>query len=244
MRTLSRYSLIGACLDGSHSALAATLRSRRKTRQNIRRGRSISSSASRPAAATTSSRGSSGRNCRKAWASPSSSKTSRAAARSSRPNMSPSRRPTATRCWSAPAAWRSIRPSTPNCPTTRSSDFVAVSELGSFPLILIVNAASPIKSVAELVAYAKANPDKTNYASSSASFQLVTELFKQKTGAPMQVIPYKSANEFGDGGGLGPGDHDHRGRRPGVGQVKSGTGARARGRGAQADGGLAGRSDA
>ena len=32
-------------------------------------------------------------------------------------------------------------------------------------------------------------------ASSSASFQLVTELFKQKTGAPMQVIPYKSANE-------------------------------------------------
>jgi tripartite-type tricarboxylate transporter receptor subunit TctC len=75
------------------------------------------------------------------------------------------------------------------------NDFVAVSELGSFPLIMIVNASSPIKSVAELVSYAKANPDKTNYASSSASFQLVTELFKQKTGAPMQVIPYKSANE-------------------------------------------------
>ena len=74
-------------------------------------------------------------------------------------------------------------------------DFVAISELASFPLILIVNPSSPIKSVAELVAYAKANPDKTNYASSSASFQLVTELFKQKTGAPMQVIPYKSANE-------------------------------------------------
>src|ERR1700676_925304 len=74
-------------------------------------------------------------------------------------------------------------------------DFVAVSELASFPLILIVNPASPIKSVAELVAHAKANPDKMNYASSSASFQLVTELFKQKTGAPMQVIPYKSANE-------------------------------------------------
>src|SRR6476469_341747 len=74
-------------------------------------------------------------------------------------------------------------------------DFVAVSELASFPLIMIVNGASPIKSVAELVTYAKANPDKMNYASSSASFQLVTELFKQKTGAPMQVIPYKSANE-------------------------------------------------
>jgi tripartite-type tricarboxylate transporter receptor subunit TctC len=71
-------------------------------------------------------------------------------------------------------------------------DFVAVSELGSFPLIMIVNASSPIKSVAELVAYAKANPDKMNYASSSASFQLVTELFKQKTGAPMQVIPTRA----------------------------------------------------
>jgi tripartite-type tricarboxylate transporter receptor subunit TctC len=75
------------------------------------------------------------------------------------------------------------------------NDFVAVSELGSFPLIMIVAASSPIKSVGELVTYAKANPDNMNYASSSASFQLVTELFKQKTGAPMQVIPYKSANE-------------------------------------------------
>ena len=74
-------------------------------------------------------------------------------------------------------------------------DFVAISELASFPLILIVNASSPIKSVAELVAYAKANPDKTNYASSSAAFQLTTELFKLKTGAPMQVIPYKGTND-------------------------------------------------
>jgi tripartite-type tricarboxylate transporter receptor subunit TctC len=74
-------------------------------------------------------------------------------------------------------------------------DFTPVSELGSFPLILIVNASSPIKTVADLVAYAKANPDKTNYASSSAAFQLATELFKQKTGAPMQLIPYKGTGD-------------------------------------------------
>jgi len=74
-------------------------------------------------------------------------------------------------------------------------DFVAISEIASFPLVMVVNASSPIKSVADLVAYAKANPDKTNYASSSAAFQLATELFKQKTGAPMQVIPYKGAND-------------------------------------------------
>jgi tripartite-type tricarboxylate transporter receptor subunit TctC len=74
-------------------------------------------------------------------------------------------------------------------------DFIPISELGSFPLILIVNASSPFKSVAELVAYAKANPDKANYSSASTAFQLATELFKQKTGAPMLAIPYKSANE-------------------------------------------------
>ncbi len=74
-------------------------------------------------------------------------------------------------------------------------DFAPVSELGSFPLILIVNAASPFKSLADLVAYAKANPDKANYSSSSAAFQLATELFKQKTGVPMQMIPYKGAND-------------------------------------------------
>lgn len=74
-------------------------------------------------------------------------------------------------------------------------DFVPVSELAAFPLILIVNASSPFKSLADLVAYAKANPDKANYSSSSAAFQLATELFKQKTGAPMQMIPYKGAND-------------------------------------------------
>ncbi len=74
-------------------------------------------------------------------------------------------------------------------------DFVPVSELGSFPLILIVNAASPIKSVTDLIAFAKAHPKDANYASSSAAFQLVTELFKQKTGAPMQEIPYRGAND-------------------------------------------------
>src|SRR6202012_2107299 len=72
-------------------------------------------------------------------------------------------------------------------------DFVPLSELGSFPLILVVGMSSPYKSVADLVAYAKANPDKANYSSASTAFQVATELFKQKTGAPMQEIPYKGA---------------------------------------------------
>jgi tripartite-type tricarboxylate transporter receptor subunit TctC len=74
-------------------------------------------------------------------------------------------------------------------------DFVPITELGSFPLILIVNANSQIKSIPDLIAFAKAHPKDANYSSSSAAFQLVTELFKQKTGAPLQEIPYKGAND-------------------------------------------------
>src|SRR5437868_9296278 len=41
----------------------------------------------------------------------------------------------------------------------------------------------------------KANPDKSNYATSSPAFTIATELFKLKTGAPGQPIPYKSSGE-------------------------------------------------
>jgi tripartite-type tricarboxylate transporter receptor subunit TctC len=75
-------------------------------------------------------------------------------------------------------------------------DFAPVSIIASFPLLVCVGAAAPVKSVAELVAYAKANPTKANYASSSAAFQLVTELFKMRTGAPLEHIPYKSSGEM------------------------------------------------
>jgi tripartite-type tricarboxylate transporter receptor subunit TctC len=74
-------------------------------------------------------------------------------------------------------------------------DFAPISMIASFPLLLTVNAAAPARTVAELVAYAKANPAKANYASSSAAFQLATELFKMKSGAPMVPIPYRSSNE-------------------------------------------------
>src|SRR5262249_46627976 len=81
-------------------------------------------------------------------------------------------------------------------PYDTARDFVAISELASFPLVMVVNATSPFKSVAELVAYAKANADKMNYSSSSATFQLVTELFKQKTGAPILFFKQKTAYEM------------------------------------------------
>jgi tripartite-type tricarboxylate transporter receptor subunit TctC len=74
-------------------------------------------------------------------------------------------------------------------------DFTPVSMIASFPLLLTVNASAPARTVAELVAYAKANPAKANYASASASFQLATELFKMRTGAPLEHIAYKGSGE-------------------------------------------------
>jgi tripartite-type tricarboxylate transporter receptor subunit TctC len=74
-------------------------------------------------------------------------------------------------------------------------DFSHIGLVASFPLVLLVNNALPIRNVAELVAYAKANPDKANYAEPSVAFQIVMENLKLKTGAPLQLIPYKSSME-------------------------------------------------
>src|SRR5262245_19572562 len=74
-------------------------------------------------------------------------------------------------------------------------DFVPISMIASFPLIMIVGADHSAKSVKELVAWAKANPDKASYATSSPAFTLATELFKLKSGAPIIPIPYRSGNE-------------------------------------------------
>jgi tripartite-type tricarboxylate transporter receptor subunit TctC len=74
-------------------------------------------------------------------------------------------------------------------------DFVPISMIGSFPLIMVVNPALPIRSVKDLVDYAKANPDKANYGASAAPFQLASELLNLRTGARFAYIPYKGSNE-------------------------------------------------
>src|SRR5205814_1346594 len=77
---------------------------------------------------------------------------------------------------------------------TRS--FVPLTMIANFPLILAIPANHPAKDVKELVAWAKANPDKSNYASTSPAFIIATELLKLKSGMPGQMIPYKSSNEM------------------------------------------------
>src|SRR5689334_563864 len=74
-------------------------------------------------------------------------------------------------------------------------DFAPISMICDFPLIVTVDAALPIHDIKGLVAYVKANPGKSNYASSAGIFQIATELFKQKTGTAIEMIPYKSSGE-------------------------------------------------
>jgi tripartite-type tricarboxylate transporter receptor subunit TctC len=72
-------------------------------------------------------------------------------------------------------------------------DLAPVSMVGSFPLILVVQASGPHRSVKELAAYTKANPSKSNYGASAASFRLATELLKTKAGISAEHIPYKGS---------------------------------------------------
>jgi tripartite-type tricarboxylate transporter receptor subunit TctC len=74
-------------------------------------------------------------------------------------------------------------------------DFVPVSLLAEFPLLLAVGAEQPIKSVRELVEYGRAHPELANYASSATPFQLAAELFNQRTGSKFQHIPYRGSGD-------------------------------------------------
>ncbi len=72
-------------------------------------------------------------------------------------------------------------------------DFAPVANLLSAPQVLVVRPTLPVKSLKELVAYAKANPNKLNYASSgNGSLQHVsTELLNQMAGIQITHVPYK-----------------------------------------------------
>jgi tripartite-type tricarboxylate transporter receptor subunit TctC len=74
-------------------------------------------------------------------------------------------------------------------------DFAPISMICSFPLLLVVDPKLPVKSVKELIDYAKANPGKSNYASSAGIFQIASEMFKQRTGTKIEMISYKGSGE-------------------------------------------------
>jgi tripartite-type tricarboxylate transporter receptor subunit TctC len=72
-------------------------------------------------------------------------------------------------------------------------DFAPVANVLSAPQVVVVRPDLPINSLKELVAYAKANPGKLNYASSGNGSlqQVATELLNQMAGTQITHIPYK-----------------------------------------------------
>ena len=77
-----------------------------------------------------------------------------------------------------------------------TKSFRPLTMIADFPLIMVSPVQNPAKTVAELVAYAKANPDKSNYGTTSPAFTISTELLKLKTGMPGVGIPLKSSAEM------------------------------------------------
>jgi tripartite-type tricarboxylate transporter receptor subunit TctC len=84
----------------------------------------------------------------------------------------------------------------PHPPYDPLKDFVGIYILCNTPTSIVVHASVPARNLAELIAYAKANPGKLSYGSAGAGTltNLAGELFKQLIGAPDIVhIPYKGA---------------------------------------------------
>ena len=83
----------------------------------------------------------------------------------------------------------------PSLPYNTRKDFAPVSLVATLPLLVAAPLSTPVNTIPELIAYAKANPDKLSYASAGNgnTSHLAVELFKSKTGTQMVHIPYKGS---------------------------------------------------
>jgi len=74
--------------------------------------------------------------------------------------------------------------------------FVPLGMIGQFPPIFVVRSDTPVKTVKELVEFAKQHPDKANYPSTSPAFTIPMEELKLASGMPGVMVPYKSSGEM------------------------------------------------
>lgn len=72
-------------------------------------------------------------------------------------------------------------------------DFTPIANCISGVNALVVNNDLPVKTVAELIAYARANPGKLNYSEASASQRLSAEMFNSMAGVKIERVPYKAS---------------------------------------------------
>jgi tripartite-type tricarboxylate transporter receptor subunit TctC len=80
----------------------------------------------------------------------------------------------------------------PNLKYNSMTDFVHISQIHSGPNVLVVNTATPYKTLKDIVTYAKAHPGQLDYGyTHAASGHMAMELFKQTAGVFMTGIPYR-----------------------------------------------------
>ncbi|MDR2853190.1 MAG: tripartite tricarboxylate transporter substrate binding protein [Burkholderiaceae bacterium] len=72
-------------------------------------------------------------------------------------------------------------------------DFAPVSTVSAMPMVMVANKDAPFTNLSELIAYAKQNPDKLNYATAGVSSygNLATHVFAQQAGIKMIGVPYR-----------------------------------------------------
>ena len=71
-------------------------------------------------------------------------------------------------------------------------DFAPITRIGSFTLMMVISPAIPVKSLPELIAYAKAHPGQLTYGSGNTSGILAGETLKRFAGIDILQVPYKS----------------------------------------------------
>ena len=71
--------------------------------------------------------------------------------------------------------------------------FTPIARVGELPFALVVNPALPVKSLPDLVAYAKANPEKLTYGTPNSTSLVASETIKRIAGIKMVGVPYKSS---------------------------------------------------
>jgi tripartite-type tricarboxylate transporter receptor subunit TctC len=84
-----------------------------------------------------------------------------------------------------------------NSPVNVKRDYAAIALMFTFPFLLVVNPALPVRTLKDLVAYAKARPNELNYGSPGVGTggHLVTELLVKRTGIDAVHIPYQGTTQ-------------------------------------------------
>ncbi len=75
------------------------------------------------------------------------------------------------------------------------ADFTPISFMGNTTFLIVVHPSVPANSLADLIAHAKANPNKLNYATANTTSIVSTALLANNNGIDMQHVPYKSEPE-------------------------------------------------